>query len=756
MRTDFRGLWFLAGAWLTAYLLPSWPIMLAVLCLFALLFALLLRQRHDPIYAAPWFTGPVLMLTAALAVSGASLASSECTLPEPGEQQLRLKLAFDEPVQIDERGQYSGAGQILEYELQGQWTSCPLPAYITVDQELPDKAAVFSSIASVQPAEDSGSFDWWVHAQTEAVVLRWDEPGAMANLKARFSQQLEPLSANARVLLPGMLYGDRSGQDDELQEAMKGSGLSHLTAVSGSNVALIGSMVMLIFRLFALPRIVSNVLLMAVLAGFVVFVGPDPSVLRAGLMGAVASLSLIAGRGQGSLGILSFCASALLLYDSSLAADPAFALSVLATAGIIMLAPALTEQFARIMPRILAETTAICCAAQFTCLPVVIALNSSFSLYSLPVNLLVAPLLPIITILGVIAVLLCTPLPAAAFALSWLISWPAELIGQIAHWSTSLPGASRPWPQGANGIVLAVGVSVVFVLTLILGHETEHEVLRRAAQFSLGALALFLGALVLPATLLWPAQTSAEWDLAMCDVGQGDALVIRTHDSDAWLIDTGPPGAALLPCLKQLRVTSLSKVFITHPDNDHRGGLEALEKSGLRIAERYVSAGFPEGMWKNPQVLSPGAHGQDADVSYTVIGPDPEGLKYAKPNDTSLVLRFRFRTDAGSVDFFSAGDMEEEAMHRLLSRHPQSPVAILKASHHGARNGGAELIEAVKPRIFLISVGEDNSYGHPNPGIVAKAQEQGAQILRTDLLGTVVLSIDDDGVHSAKLGAPIR
>ncbi|GAA1411355.1 competence protein ComEC [Glutamicibacter uratoxydans] len=756
MRTDFRGLWFLAGVWLTAYLRPGWPVMLAVLVLFALLFALLLRHQHEHSYAAPWFTGPLLLLLASLAAAGSALGATECTLPDQGEQQRRIQVAFDEPAELDAQGQFSGAGRILSYQDPAGWHSCQLDAYISSREQLPPEASGFTAIATLRPAQDSGSFQWWVRLDTAAQATGWQRPGPAQNLKARFSAQLEPLSQNARGLLPGMLYGDRSAQSEELQEAMKGSGLSHLTAVSGSNIALVGSMAMLLLRLLGIPRVLSTVLLLLVLAGFVGFVGTDPSVLRAGLMGAVASISLLTGRGQGSLGILSFCASALLLFDAGLAADPAFALSVLATAGIIMLAPALTDLFANLLPSSLAEMTAICCSAQFTCLPVVIALNSGFSLYSLPANLLVAPLLPMITLLGVAAVLLCTAAPPAAFAISWLISWPAELIGRIAQWAVQLPGAARPWPHGASGVALAVGISMVFTILVIAHREVQAFKLRRTAQLGLGVLAVFLGALVVPATLWWPAPDSGAWNIAMCDVGQGDALVIRTSGADAWLIDTGPPGAPLLQCLRQLQVESLSKVFITHSDNDHRGGLEALEGSGIPIGQRLVSAGFPAELWKDPQVLNPGDGGGDAALGYTVIGPDPQGIKYAEPNDTSLVLRFSFAAGDRTVDFFTAGDMEQQAMHRLLAEHPQAPAAILKASHHGARNGGVELIQKIHPAVFLVSVGADNTYGHPNAAVIDAARGIGAQVLRTDQQGTVLLSIAADGVHTSSLGAPIR
>ncbi len=752
MRTDFRGLWLLGGAWLAALLHPPGWVILLLLGALAGGIALLLRPRHNTPSAAPWFTGPLLLLLGALAVFGAALHTRDCTLPEPGEQQRRIAVHFEQPPPSRE-GRIAGAAELTAYQSQGNWVSCRIPIYLSLAGPLPGNTREFSVIATLQPAEGSGSFSWWARADSEPKVRSWSLPTPASNLKERFAAQLENLPPHARALLPGMLYGDRSGQDEQLDEAMKASGLSHLTAVSGSNIALLGSMVMLLLRLFAVPRLLAGVLMAGCLGLFVMFVGPDPSVLRAGLMGAIAVFSLLSGRGQGSLGILGISATVLLLIDRSLGSEPAFALSVLATAGIIMLAPSLGELAGRILPAGLAELTAICCAAQFTCLPVVIALNENFSLYSLPANLLVAPLLPVITILGVLALLVCTVLPSLAHTLLWLIAWPAEAIGQIARLVVELPGASRPWPQGLPGVVIAAGISVVFCVLLISASQSEHQ---RICWGLLGALALFIAALVLPATLFWKAPIEQSWSLAMCDVGQGDALVIRDGPANGWLIDTGPPQGGVVDCLHQLGITSLSKVFMTHQDNDHFGGLPELEASGITLGQKLVSAGFPEQLWQPHEVLNPGDTGHGEAVAFTVIGPDPAQVRGAEPNDISLVLRFTFAVGSGHVDFVTAGDMEEQAMRRLLAAHPQGPATILKASHHGARNGGEELIKAVKPQVFLISVGAKNTYGHPNQAIVDTAKGVGAQVLRTDEQGTILLTFTPEGVQAASLGSPVR
>ena len=755
MNTDFRGLWLLAGAWMAASFTMPPALLVALIVVLGLLLALLLRRRHDGAHSTPWFTGPIVLLLGLLAVSFLGTTHSPCTLPSGSEQQRRAILSFEDSSPKPVEGVFKGSASIQRYWRDDAWVQCEVPVYLTVEYPMPVQTGEFETIVSLQPA-DAGTFAWWARATSEPKVISLAKLTAADYLKQRFTHSLQDLPSNARALLPGMLYGDRSGQDEELSTAMKTSGLSHLTAVSGSNIALLAAIVLSLLRVFSIARIPSAVLMIGAVALFTWFVGPDPSVLRASLMGSIAVLSLLAGRGQVSLGILSLSATILLLVDPGLGVEPAFALSVLATLGIIMLSPALTEIFIQFLPSWLAELTAICCAAQFTCLPVIIALNSNFSLYSLPTNLVVGPLLPLITAVGMVCLLLCTPLPSVAHILLWVPGLPAELIGRTAHFSAQLPGAARPWPTGLPGIILAIFLATVLCILLITGRETEQVRIRHVSLGLAGALLVFVAALVLPATLFYRVPVDSDWNIAMCDVGQGDALVINLGNHQGWLIDAGPPDSGVVQCLRRLNINELPTVFITHSHADHFGGVVQLESSGIKIGRRVVSAGFDINKWPGAEVIASGFSQTYGSISYQVLGPDSRAAKTAEPNDTSLVMRFHFHRATGNIDFFAAGDMETEAMHQLLQKFPQGPAAVLKASHHGARIGGTEIIEDISPEVLLISDGKDNSYGHPHPETLKAAQEVGAKVFRTDQSGTVLLTFAEQGVLSSSLGSPVR
>lgn len=756
MKTDFRGLWVLAGAWLSAYLQPPLPVMLAVLVLFFVLLALLLRRRHDAPSSAPWFTGPMLLLLAAISISAVGVAQHDCHLPGPGEQQRKVVIAFNENPRLGAEQESNGSAQIRSYWHEDQWVSCTVEVYLSVPYPLDPTAESFETILDLQSTLQKGSFAWWARAQSQPVTVSTRELNAADYLKTRFAASLHGLNQEAQGLLPGMLFGDRSGQSQELSDAMKNSGLSHLTAVSGSNIALLGAMVLVILRLFTVPRVPAAILSIAFLGLFIWFVGPDPSVLRAGLMGMIATVSLMLGRGRGSLGILSLSATILLHLDPSLAVEPAFALSVLATLGIIVLTPALTEILSRIFPPWFAQLTAICCAAQFTCLPVIITLNSNFSLYSLPANLAVAPLLPLITSVGVLCLLFCTALPGPVQVLLWVPGLPAGWIGKLALWVVELPGASRPWPPGLAGISLAAGFSVVFTVLLVTSRESEHLAVHRLAAGGLAIVMVAMTAIVVPATMFYRPDLGARWNIAMCDVGQGDAFLIHTGPGEAWLLDSGPPDGQVASCVKRFGITKLSKIFITHEHADHFGGIPQIEASGIEIGQRLVSSGFEPVSWQGSEVMSPGDTGGTEAVRYRVVGPDEISARYAEPNDTSLVIIFDFVVDGQVVSFFTAGDLEEDAMHQLLAEHPQPPVQVLKASHHGAKNGGAEIIEKLKPQVLLVSVGEDNSYGHPHQQILDAAHRAGSQVIRTDRDGSVLLTFEADKVLATAIGPAVR
>ena len=256
---------------------------------------------------------------------------------------------------------------------------------------------------------------------------------------------------------------------------------------------------------------------------------------------------------------------------------------------------------------------------------------------------------------------------------------------------------------------------------------------------------------------------AGDWAAAACDVGQGDAMVIRTGPAAAIVIDAGPEPKALDSCLDDLRIDTVDLLVISHVHADHYAGAEATGDGRQVHGLAYSSAesGLPreiDGLAADlglvPQRLFRGMHGESGDVQWQVLWP-PAGGTPAGPdtgtgggmtmneNDASTVLLLQ----AAGLTFLFTGDIEEDAAASLLQSTPalrESRIDVLKVAHHGARNGGTALPTALRPKLALISVGAGNTYGHPSRDTLKALDSAGALVARTDLLGTFTLRTDGE------------
>jgi competence protein ComEC len=284
-------------------------------------------------------------------------------------------------------------------------------------------------------------------------------------LRGRYVTAAAFLAADPGGLLPGMVTGDTSALDEGLNAAMKTVGMTHLTAVSGANCSLVLGALLAGARSLRLPRIPAGGLALAGLGMFVVLVGPDASVLRAALMGSIAIGSLAGGRVGRGLSFLCLAVMGLLLTDPGLATSFGFLLSVLATLGIIILGPRLMEWTPAIVPRWVAAAWAVPLSAQLLCGPVIVLLQPQFSTYSLLANIVAAPLVAPVTLLGTAAVPLVLWVPWLATALIAVAGTFSAGVAGIARTAAGLPGASLPWPEGPFGLLTMLLLSA---LTLAL------------------------------------------------------------------------------------------------------------------------------------------------------------------------------------------------------------------------------------------------------------------------------------------------
>jgi len=292
----------------------------------------------------------------------------------------------------------------------------------------------------------------------------------------------------ARVLVPGVALGDDHALPAQVREDMRIVSMTHLTAVSGQHVAIVLGLGLA--ALGVLPRRWRALLGAVLLTALVILVRPSGSVLRAATMGAVMLLGVVAGRRAASVPALCAGAIVLLLIDPWQSRDYGFALSVVATAGIVIGSKPVAVYLSRRLPRWLAAAVALPLVAQAACGPLLILLQPSVGAWSVPANLLSEPAAVVATISGLLAALILPAWPAAATVIAWpalaACSWMVWVAGFFAH----LPGATLPWPDGLTG-ALALGVCELGALLLVAPHTRRAllEGLRRLTRPARGRLA---------------------------------------------------------------------------------------------------------------------------------------------------------------------------------------------------------------------------------------------------------------------------
>ena len=313
--------------------------------------------------------------------------------------------------------------------------------------------------------------------RTSATLVTWGEvetvepPGpvdaSVARLRTSLLEVTDPLPPDLRGLVPGAAIGDTSRIPESLGEAMRSVSLTHVTAVSGSHFAVLAVAVLALTGWLRMPRVARAAVSVVTLAGFVVLVHPEPSVVRAGAMGAVAASGLLLGRRSSAVPALMAAVVSLLVVDPWLARSFGFALSVLATAAIVLVAPPLAARLGTWLPRWLATAVAVPASAQVVCAPVVVLLDPAVSLGAIPANLLAAPALVPATLLGLAATLVAPWWPDAAAVLAWGAGGPAWWVAAVARAGAALPGGRLEWPAGLPGLVALLAVHAAAAVVVL-------------------------------------------------------------------------------------------------------------------------------------------------------------------------------------------------------------------------------------------------------------------------------------------------
>lgn len=591
-------------------------------------------------------------------------------------------------------------------------------------------------------------------------LMKWGfamKQGALAQLD-RY------LPSDAAPVMAGILLGETSELDPDLQDAFRAAGLSHVMAVSGANIAFILLPLMWLFRRLGVNRRWSSVAALPLLFLFVLMTGFGASIVRAAVMATLMLAGGILWRKTDMASSLSCTFALMLAVNSAWLFDVGFQLSVLATAAIGLFCEPLSMRLPERMPKTLRDTLAATLSAQAGVMPVLTGTFHTLSLLSIPANLLVVPITGFLTLMGALLVLSGLILPLAGAGIGYVLGFVITLLIRFVTWTAALPGAQI---AVASPPFLAVALYAAWLLWLRFGRQfMPLDMRRRVVPVAGIASILLLSATMLPDHRL---------QVIVADVGQGDGILIRTPAGKSIVIDGG--GSAMdsegsragervmLPMLRTEGIVRPDLMISTHPHADHLLGLQAVAERGgargiilsyaepaggasaglLEIAERkgipvrHVSAG--DVIWSEPE------------LTLSVLSPE-KGWSPGKPdpNETSLVLRLEYR----DFSMLLMADTEEASELRLAEQGLLEPADVMKVGHHGARYGTtSDFLASVQPKLAVISVGR-NSYGHPAPETLERLQAADVAVHSTRSGGALLLETNGQTIFWEAFIKPVH
>ncbi len=598
------------------------------------------------------------------------------------------------------------------------------------------------------------------------------------DLRGELSSALEDaLPEPEAALAQGILKGRRASLPDDLKEDLNDTNTSHLIAVSGYNVTLVAGLFIAALAWLIGRRPAAWLALLAIIA-YSILVGGQPSVQRAAIMGGMYIVAIALGRQSGALQGLALAGAGMTAYDPLLIKDISFQLSFASALGLIVFSPALSTRIeaalARLSPgrelasplRAVIEVLAVTVAAIAFTLPIIAVNFHRISLIAIPANLLTVPAFPVIMVTSALtAVGGMIAAPIGTF-LGWITWAPVAYMVAVVQMLADLPFAAVSVDGLTSAHALAYYAALAGIVWLTARRPSRlalprppawagdlaSSLARPLAALPALGIALVLGLATVLVWLLILGSPGDRLSVTFLDIGQGDAILIRSLSGHNILVDGGPSGEEITEALGRhlpFWDRHLHLVVLTHPDQDHLAGL-------VTVLERYdVDQILAPAMTKDSPTFRAWQKaiaerdipqreafaGQWLDLgggaTLSVLHPPPELLPAADEDDNSLVLK----VSLGDAAFLLTADIGAEGEAYLVSNNGDLHAPVLKVAHHGSgASTSTAFLAAVEPLTAVISVGEDNRYGHPAPETLDRLAPR--PVFRTDRHGDVEISTD--------------
>lgn len=640
--------------------------------------------------------------------------------------------------ELEAGGAVAGRGQWWALPPEGPWPRRPERAGVLILEALADSAA-----DEGPPADATVR----THSSKRAPLLR---------LRGAAQARIRRLFAERAAVAEALLLARKEGLDDELRERFAQAGLSHLLAISGLHVGVIAGVLLLAGRLARLPHAAAAGVSAAVTLLYVGFLGFPHAAVRASLQAVLFLLARALQRPAHPWALLSAAALAILLADPLALLDVGFQLSFAGVGGLLWLRRPLLDHLPATLGASLREGLAASLAATAATAPLVAYHFGQAAPIGVLANLIAIPLAALAVPAAAVALLVGVASEPMGGFLAGGAEVPLALLDAVARLAATIPGGHGPVAR--DTVVLGCGVA------LLAAHSVRQ--LRTVPSVRAPVRWLAPAALCLALVVSWPVfvrgMTGDRLEIHAIDVGQGDALALRTPAGRWILVDAGPRSESfdagrsrIVPYLLRNGAHRVELMVLTHADADHIGGAAAVLDllPVARVLDPALVAGkdmYLEALLEANQsgVRWLAARAGDAievdGVRLLILAP-PDSLVAtgAGTNEASVV----FRAEYGAFAALFLGDAYVEVEQWLVSTTPEALRAdLLKVGHHGSLTStSTELLSAADPRLAVISVGRRNRYGHPHPTVLRRLESRGVRVLRTDLHGAITIRATRSG-----------